>query len=66
MDHVKRIIDHVKSNNNDDSINIKYLCLVGGMSESIYFKSIIQKEFGNNSKYNLSIITPTNPILSVV
>ena len=44
----------------------KYLCLVGGFSESRYLQSKMYKNFGKKSSYDLMIFTPKRPILSVV
>eukprot|EP00483_Globobulimina_turgida_P003392 UN03398 len=46
--------------------NCKYLCLVGGLSTSPYFQKQMKHQFGTKSKYQLSVIIPQRPILSVV
>ena len=53
---------------NDDKLKgkCKYLCLVGGLSTSTYFNEKINKNFGEKSKYKLTIIVPQRPLLSVV
>ena len=44
----------------------KYLCLVGGLSISKYFQSKMRMEFGKEENYNLTVIMPARPVLSVV
>ena len=44
----------------------KYLCLVGGLSTSIYFRSKMRLKFGEKSEYKLKLIIPNRPMLSVV
>ena len=48
------------------SKKFKYICLVGGLSCSKYFRSRIKMKFGLKSKYRLDLIVPYRPILSVV
>ena len=61
------IIDQIEKLLQNDKMNgCKYLCLVGGLSSSSYFKYKMRKELGDKSKYNLKIVIPERPILSVV
>ena len=46
--------------------NCKYLCLVGGLSTSKYYRSRMSAVFGSKSRYNMQLIMPQRPILSVV
>ena len=48
------------------SRNCKYLCLVGGLSCSPYFQYRMRKKFGEKSKYDLQLIIPKRPMLTVV
>eukprot|EP01084_Bolivina_argentea_P032197 59555_1 len=57
------IIDHTKYLLNNTAMNkCKYLCLVGGLSCSAYFKYRMRDTFDNK----LQLIVPKRPILSVV
>ena len=42
------------------------MCLVGGLSCNEYFRSQMIEEFGPRSRYNLNVIHPPRPMLSVV
>ena len=61
IEHVNRLLKEPKMMR-----NCKYLCLAGGLSTSLYFQSRMEQEFGVRSKYNLELIIPKRPILSVV
>lgn len=69
FDHVvDPIRDHIKNLLTKSELNkkCKYLCLVGGLSCSPYFQCMMESHFGPTSKYNLQIIKPHKPILSVI
>ena len=69
FDHViTPTIEHIKQLLSEPKLmrNCKYLCLVGGLSTSPYFKNKMEKEFGIKSKYKMIVIQPTRPLLSVV
>ena len=68
FDHViNPIVEHVRNLLKEhEEIEFKYLCLVGGLSCSSYFKHKIEEEFGKDTKYDLTIMTTKNPLLSVV
>ncbi len=69
---INPIINHCIELCSDKSLlnNCKYMCLVGGLSSSSYFKNRIHNTFGENSetknKYNFIIIRPERPMLTVV
>ena len=44
----------------------KYLCLVGGFSCSKYLQYRMRNVFGDDTKYDLIIVIPDKPLLSVV
>eukprot|EP01084_Bolivina_argentea_P056937 104111_1 len=44
----------------------KFLCLVGGFSQSKHLQYKMYRNFGTKSDYNVLIFTPKRPILSVV
>ena len=48
------------------SKKFKYICLVGGLSCSKYFRSRIRDQFGLKSRHRLDVIVPFKPMLSVV
>eukprot|EP01083_Nonionella_stella_P014674 41200_1 len=54
--HVSRLLDR------DEMKECKYMCLVGGLSESKYFQYRMKQTFGSN----VELIIPQRPILSVV
>ena len=69
FDHVMDpIVKHIHQLLNEPKLmrNCKYLCLVGGLSTSPYFQSILRDTFGPKSKYRLTLIIPQRPILCVV
>ena len=69
FDHViNPIILHIQRLLNEPKLmrNCKYLCLVGGLSCSAYFQYKMIERFGYKSRYNLEIIIPKRPLLSVV
>ena len=69
FDHVMDpIVKHIHKLLNEPKLmrNCKYLCLVGGLSTSPYFQSILRDTFGPKSKYKLTLIIPQRPILCVV
>jgi len=61
IDHCKYLLTHTLMKNKTN-----YLCLVGGLSESKYFQARIKEAFGDGSPFQLPIIIPKRPILSVV
>jgi len=66
---VNPTIAHVKKLLDDDKLmkgRCNFMCLVGGLSESLYFQSRMREVFGEKSFYKLPIIVPKRPILSVV
>ena len=46
--------------------NCSYIYLVGGYSKTPYFQNKIINKFGLNSQYNIDVIIPSKPLLSVV
>ena len=69
FDHViNPIILHIQRLLNEPKLmrNCKYLCLVGGLSCSLYFQHRMIETFGPKSRYKLDIIIPQRPLLSVV
>jgi len=60
IDHVKDLLKLKKLR------GCKYLCLVGGLSISPYFRERMTDEFGPKSRYGLTVIKPKRPMLSVV
>ena len=60
IDHVEKLINEHKER------QFEYLCLVGGLSCSLYFQHKMEKAFGGKTKYDLKIVTTKRPILSVV
>ena len=65
---VNPIIKHCKDLCKDKRLlkNTKYVCLVGGLSSSEYFRARIDEEFGLNSSYKFTLIKPERPMLTVV
>ena len=64
---VDKIINHVrKLLDSQEMEGCKYLCLVGGFSQSKHLQAKIFKAFGTKSKYEVMIFIPRRPILSVV
>ena len=64
---INPIIHHIdKLLNKVEMKGCKYLCIVGGLSCSTYFESRLNSEFGQLSKYQLMLIVPQRPILTVV
>ena len=64
---IHKVIDHVKMLLTKDIMkDCSYIYLVGGYSKTPYFRSNIMKSFGLNSQYNIDVISPERPLLSVV
>ena len=64
---INKVIQHIKDLLTKNIIkDCKYMYLVGGYSQTPYFQDKMIKTFGLNSKYNIDVIIPQRPILSVV
>eukprot|EP00486_Rosalina_sp_Unknown_P003625 CAMPEP_0201572660 /NCGR_PEP_ID=MMETSP0190_2-20130828/16078_1 /ASSEMBLY_ACC=CAM_ASM_000263 /TAXON_ID=37353 /ORGANISM="Rosalina sp." /LENGTH=122 /DNA_ID=CAMNT_0047998729 /DNA_START=50 /DNA_END=414 /DNA_ORIENTATION=+ len=61
INHMKKLLQEPKLMR-----KCKYICLAGGLSTSPYFQHRMREEFGPKSKYNMTLIIPKRPILSVV
>ena len=61
-------IEHIQKLLNEPKLMRKceYICLAGGLSSSPYFQHRMRQQFGPTSRYNLKLIIPQRPILSVV
>jgi len=64
---VNEIVDHCRGILAENVMSeSKYICLVGGFSESKYVQTKFLYEFGPKSRYKKKIIIPKRPILCVV
>ena len=64
---INKVTDCVKDLLSKDIIkDCSYIYLVGGYSKTPYFQNIIIETFGLNSKYNIDVVIPSKPLLSVV
>ena len=61
IEHVEKLLTETEKMK-----ECKYLCLVGGLSTSVYFRMKMREKFGTKSSYNLKLIIPQRPMLSVV
>eukprot|EP01083_Nonionella_stella_P068815 182994_1 len=65
---IGKIVDHIHKLLKKPSLKncCNYLCFVGGFASSKYLQERMREEFGSNTPYNLRLIIPKKPILSVV
>ncbi len=62
VSHITQLLKEDTSSNH----KYDYIVMVGGLSSSGYVQSSIHEHFGPSSKFQLDIIIPKQPLLSVV